>query len=263
MTAQVVTRTVWMLRAMLALQVGLAGMIVLSDFQRLAPGRFHNSSAPPASVPVQPGDQTRRYSPRSVPDDRPARPDFPRGPDTPARLRFTESVVDGAESVSLEGRIAPGDGDRFEDYLAGRASVPDEIVLHSPGGSVHDALQIGRVIRAGGWPVTIQDGAACFSACPYILAGGAQRRVSQGALIGVHQHYFGESTILPAFLAVESIQRGQAEVLVYLDEMGIDLRLMARAMQTAPDSIYILVEAELTDFGMATEMVDQVPPRRP
>lgn len=256
MTARVVTRTVWMLRAMLASQIALAGLIVLVDFQRLAPGLFQNSSAPPASVPVQPGDQTRRYSPRSVPDDRPARPDFPSGQDIPARLRFTESATDGAGTVLLEGSIAPGDGERFEEYLAGRRSAPEEIVLHSPGGSVRDALQIGRVIRAGDWPVTVQDGAACFSACPYILAGGADRRVSRGARVGVHQHYFGESTILPAFLAVESIQRGQGEVLDFLDEMGIDLRMMARAMQTSPDNIYILVEDELTDFALATEIID-------
>lgn len=256
MTARVVSRTVWMLRAMLVLQIGLAALIVLGDLQRLTPGFLQGTSAPPASVPVQPGDQIRRYSPRSVPDDRPVRPNFPSSQDIPARLRFTENIIDGAVTISLEGRIAPGDGDRFENYLAARASAPGQIVLHSPGGSVYDALQIGRVIRAGDWPVMVQDGAACFSACPYILAGGAQRRVNRGALIGVHQHYFDESTILPAFLAVESIQRGQAEVLDFLDEMSIDLRLMARAMQTPPDSIYILVEAELTDFGMATEMVD-------
>ena len=38
--------------------------------------------------------------------------------------------------------------------------------------------------------------------------------------------------------------------------MGIDLRLMAKAMQTPPNSIYILVEAELTDFALATRILD-------
>jgi hypothetical protein len=102
----------------------------------------------------------------------------------------------------------------------------------------------------------MQPDAACLSACPYILAGGVERTVSRSALVGVHQHYFGENTVLPAFLAVEDIQRGQAAVMAYLDEMGIDPLLSARAMQTPPQDIYILVEDELEGFALATAFVD-------
>ena len=89
-----------------------------------------------------------------------------------------------------------------------------------------------------------------------MLAAGTERQVSRKALVGVHQHYFGENTLLPAFVAVQSIQHGQGEVLDYLDAMGIDLRLSAKAMQTSPDNIYILLEEELTGFALATEMLD-------
>lgn len=71
-------------------------------------------------------------------------------------------------------------------------------------------------------------------------------------MVGVHQHYFGENTVLPAFLAVEDIQRGQGEVMGYLDEMGIDLRLMQPALATPPDAIYILVREELERYGLVT-----------
>jgi hypothetical protein len=252
-----VSRAGRVLQAMLVLQIALAGVIVFGDFQRLVPEMLRADPPPPAAVPVRPGDQTRRYSPRDLPQDRPASPGFPRSDTLPARLQFTEVRDAGGLTLLLEGEIAPGDATRFAQHLAqGDAVTPDRIALHSPGGSVADALDIGRTIRAAGWPVAMQDGAACFSACPYILAAGTERIVSRGALVGVHQHYFGENTLLPAFLAVESIQHGQAEVLDYLTEMGIDLRLAARAMQTPPQDIYILVEAELTDFALATQMVD-------
>lgn len=255
---RVVPRSGRVLQAMLVLQIGLAGLIVFGDFQRLAPGLWSGADrAPPAEVPVRPGDQTRRFTPRDLPQEQPAGPEFPRSDQVPARLGFTATKIGEVENaVLLEGSIAPGDAERFADYLASRAEAPALIALHSPGGSVGDALAIGRTIREAGWDTIMQPGAACFSACPYILAAGVERQVSRSALVGVHQHYFGENTLLPAFVAVESIQRGQGEVLDYLSAMGIDLRMMAKAMITPPDNIYILVEAELTDFAMATEVTD-------
>ncbi|TGD43644.1 hypothetical protein EEB11_09715 [Pseudotabrizicola sediminis] len=244
------------LQAMLAAQIALAGFILLGDFQRIAPGLWQGDPAPPAAVPVRPGDQTRRYAPRDLPREEPAGPGFPRSDTVPERLQFTATRSGDIETVLLEGAIEPGDSARFADYLDQRTAPPDRIALHSPGGSVTDALEIGRMIRDAGLPTQMQAGAACFSACPYILAAGTERQVSRRALVGVHQHYFGESTLLPAFVAVESIQHGQGEVLEYLATMGIDLRLSAKAMQTPPDNIYILLEEELTGFALATEMLD-------
>lgn len=242
---------------MLAVQVGLAGLIVFDDFQRIAPDLWSGPDAPPAGVPVRPGDQTRQFRPRDLPLEQPAGPEFPRSDQVPARLAFTSLRIGEVENALLvEGSIAPGDGERFADYLATLDEAPELVALHSPGGSVGDALAIGRTIREGGWNTVMQPGAACFSACPYILAAGVEREVSRRAMVGVHQHYFGENTLLPAFVAVESIQRGQGEVMDYLSEMGVDLRIMSKALATPPNSIYILVEDELTDFAMATEVVD-------
>lgn len=75
-------------------------------------------------------------------------------------------------------------------------------------------------------------------------------------MVGVHQHYFGQSTVLPAFLAVKDIQRGQAEVMAYLNGMGIDLMVMEKAMQTPPEDIYVLLPDELQGFNFATDLVD-------
>jgi hypothetical protein len=249
-------RSARVLQSLLVAQIVLAGLIVFGDLQRVVPELWQANPAPPAAVPVRPGDQTRRYKPRDLPRDQPAGPGFPRSDTVPQRLQFTDIPVDGQNALLLEGAIEPGDAARFADHLAQRDSPPDLVALHSPGGSVSDALDIGRMIRTAGLAVVMQEGAACFSACPYILAAGTERSVSRKAMVGVHQHYFGENTLLPAFMAVESIQHGQGEVLDYLDAMGIDLRLVARAMQTGPNSIYILVEDELTEFRLATEMVD-------
>jgi hypothetical protein len=93
---------------------------------------------------------------------------------------------------------------------------------------------------------------ACFSAFPYIVAGGVERIVSRSARVGVHQHYHGENVVLPAFLAVDQSQRGQGRLL----ETGVSPLLAAKAMQTPPDEIYVLLESELTGLALATAMDD-------
>ena len=62
-------------------------------------------------------------------------------------------------------------------------------------------------------------------------------------------------SILPAFLAVEGIQRGQAESLRFLDEMGIEAMILIHSLETPPEDMYLLVEEELTDYRLATAMI--------
>ncbi|MEI4485316.1 hypothetical protein V8J36_03880 [Frigidibacter sp. MR17.14] len=246
------------LKAMLGLQIALAGVIVAGDVMTAYPGLLPGGDPAPATeVPVRPGDQTRRFSPRLLPTDRPAGPGFPRRDAVPSRLSFERATIAGVpDTLLLTGAIEPGDAARFTRELEGWATPPAAVALHSPGGSVSDALEIGRAIRAAGLPTVMAAGASCFSACPYILAGGTERRVDRAARVGVHQHYFGENSLMPAFTAVSDVQAGQAEVMGYLHDMGIDPMVMSKALATPPDDIYILLPEELTDWRVATQLVE-------
>jgi hypothetical protein len=152
----------------------------------------------------------------------------------------------------LTGQIDAGDAARFTEWLDPEATFTT-IRLHSPGGSVQDALAIGRALREAGLATVMEAGDICLSACPYMLAGGVSRAVDDMAMVGVHQHYFGENTALPAFLAVSDIQAGQADVMAYLDEMGVDVRVMQHALSTPPESIYVLLPEELSGYRMVFE----------
>jgi hypothetical protein len=240
------------IRWILVLQLAIAVFLVTRDVAGSWQGLSFSPQAPLLDQPVRPGDQTRRYDPRHAPA-LPARPgtDVPAMREMPERLQF---ALDDTR-LSLTGEIAGGDADRFAAWLdaaelAAEAAVT--VALDSPGGSVADALEIGRRLRAAGFATEVAAGAVCLSACPYLLAAGIDRQVSPEGFVGVHQHYFGESTVLPAWMAVEDIQRGQAEVLEYLDEMGIDLRLMEHSLATPPDEIYILVADELEAYALVT-----------
>lgn len=233
------------LRWLLAGQVILAVLLIGIDLGPSLPGLVSPSSAPELDAPTRPGDQTRRYRPSD-----PARPGPGVDPNMPRRL-MTDVVTEAdITTMRLRGAIAPGDAARISEAL--RAAPPDRVAFDSPGGSVSDALDIGRTLRDLGTATVVEEGAVCLSACPYAFVGGPTRTVADGGRIGVHQHSFGESTVLPAFLATEDIQRGQAEVLAHLDAMGVDLRIMGPALATPPDEIYVLSPEELEDWQVVS-----------
>lgn len=232
------------MRWLLGGQIIVALFLILTDVGSMLPTLFTPpSNAPELMRPTQPGDQTRRYRPSN-----PSSPGTGIDPDMPSQLVLT---TDGLDAVTLRGAIAPGDAARINAEL-NRIS-PQRVTLDSPGGSVLDAVAIGRLLRILGVTTQIEDVGVCFSACPYVFVGGAERRVEDGGRLGVHQHSFGESTILPAFLATRDIQSGQAQILDHLDKMGIDLRLMGPAMATPANEIYILSDKELLDWNVISD----------
>lgn len=241
-----------LIRFILWLQIFLALVLFSADLSRVLPTLFSPSSAPDLTAPVAPGDQTRRFRPgdlirrEALPGTRP----LPVQDDMPSRLLFEATEWEEAPALILTGAIEPGDAERFADFMTGR-EAPQTVFLNSPGGSVVDALLIGRQIRDLGANTTMSAADICLSACPYLLAAGVERTVSIDAMVGVHQHFFGQNTALPAFLAVEDIQRGQGEVMAYLVEMEVDPRLMEPALLTPPDEIYILTSDELAEFKLA------------
>jgi hypothetical protein len=229
--------------SVLIFQLGLGGLLVWGDLQGSLRIPSFGPTAPSLTEPIRPGDQTRQYR-----EDRAPAPGRPM-PSTPLPDRLTLTVVEAGKRVLLEGAIAAGDGERIAKQISGLTTQPDGVILNSQGGSVSDALQLGRYLRREGLGTALRPGDICYSACPYLLAGGAVRDIPEDGSVGVHQHYFGTSTLLPAFVAVEDIQRNQGEVMGYLDEMGISPLVMRHALSTPPDEIYVLLPEELEAYG--------------
>ena len=232
----------------LGVQLVIGVLLVAGDMRE---GGFRlprfGPDAPRLSEPVRPGDQRRTFNPSR---DRPPTSPLRDAGNLPDRLVL--SPEDGA-TWRLEGGISAGDAARIIAQIDAADPAIATLVLQSPGGSVMDALELGRHLRKAGIATRMRDGEFCYSACPYLLAAGAAREIAQGASVGVHQHYFGENTLLPAFIAVSDIQRGQGEVMRYLDEMGIDPMVMQHALATPPDEIYVLLPEELVRYGFVAE----------
>lgn len=248
------------IRTALVGQVLLAVLLLASetDFDWL---RAWMAGTPSPTGPISPGDQVRRYEPRRATPDFVAPSadpavDFPEA--LPERLSFSMRSAAGDEpAVLLHGAIAPGDADRLQRYFEGLDASPSLVLLNSPGGAVNEALEIGRLLRERELDTSVLAGMSCLSSCPYVLAAGTERRiVSLGGAVGLHQHYFDTPGYLPVFLAVEDIQHGHGQTMEYLISMGVEPSLMLFSLNTPPDEIYVLVENELTDSNLATEIID-------
>jgi hypothetical protein len=124
---------------------------------------------------------------------------------------------DCPEWIAAQGRIEAGSVARFRRVLRqlGDRKVP--VLIDSSGGRVNEALEIGRLARAGGLDVVVSrtvftpcaradtacrrrekaakvrlgvpiaDLSLCASSCAFILAAGTRRLVGPAAFVGVHQ----------------------------------------------------------------------------
>lgn len=107
-----------------------------------------------------------------------------------------------------------------------------------------------------GLDTRIVPGTACHSSCPYVLAGGRRASHFSGWISRPPPTLIRHAKSMPVVLAVEGIQRGQGKTMRHLIEMGIDPGVMIHSLTTPPNDIYLLVESELIESRMATEVTN-------
>lgn len=139
---------------------------------------------------------------------------------------------DGRWLIYLDGPIDPGATSRIVNLVLQQKIARAVVYLNSPGGSLVTAMQVGRVIREHGFETRVgartQDVArpgpgTCYSACPFVLAGGVSRGLEPGSSIGVHR---AENRVrVPDESDFQSVV--EAQVVEYLAGMGISAELAA------------------------------------
>lgn len=165
-------------------------------------------------------------------------------------------------TLSLTGTIDPGSAIRFADEIAARGEYVSTVLLDSPGGSVDDALAIGRLILEKGISTSVPDGRLCASSCPLIFASGSERIAGKGAAIGVHQIYAAALTSTPvdalsvAGVAMADAQAVTAEITRHLTEAGVEPALWLHALETPPDRLYYFSSEEMERLKLVTKWME-------
>src|SRR3954470_3840719 len=192
---------------------------------------------PSILAPWLPGGD-KRHTPLPQPDGAMAKP-------------MTLQLVGGGRLLAT-GTITPGISEAFAAEVGKRGDYIKTVVLNSPGGSVTDALAMGRLIREGKFATEVEAGKYCASSCPLVFAGGVERRAGDKAAIGVHQVAAISSASAAPRDEMDVAQRISARCQRYLGDMGLSLQVWVHAMETPHDKLFVFKPDELKSLNIVT-----------
>lgn len=150
-------------------------------------------------------------------------------------------------AVKVSEDIAPGD---YEALLKGLRQNPGKfakkiVVLDSIGGSVQEAIRMGRLLRETGFDALVPSNSVCQGTCVYLLAAGRDKSVR--GYVGLHRPYYpgGDSAL--------SAQAGSAARYSpsgYLREMNIPASLADDMSRIEPSRMRVLTPQELARYRL-------------
>jgi hypothetical protein len=198
--------------------------------------------APSILTPLLPGGD-KRLLPLRQPDGRLAQ-------------SMTFELIGGGKLLAT-GTITPGTSKALASEIERRGDYIKTVVLDSPGGSVADALAMGRLIREHKFATEVEAGKYCASSCPLVLAGGIERRAGERAVIGVHQvaaMAIKAAGNRPPRDEMSVAQNISARCQRYLGDMGVNLQVWVHAMETPHDKLFVFKPDELKSLALVTEL---------
>ena len=165
---------------------------------------------------------------------------------------MTFELVGGGKLMAT-GTITPGISEAFAAEVGRRGDYIKTVVLNSPGGSVADALTMGRLIRERKFATEVEAGKHCASSCPLVFAGGVERRAADKAMIGVHQvAAISSAASGPLRDEMSVAQNISARCQRYLGDMGVNLQVWVHAMETPHEKLFVFKPDELKLLNMVT-----------
>lgn len=151
----------------------------------------------------------------------------------------------------------------YDDYDL-RPLYNIRVFLNSKGGSVDEALEIGKMIRKYQLQTSVAQGDECLSSCFILLMSGITRSISSNYVqdfgsaskydvskeyvpIGVHRMYY-ETKAFSEISAEEAnviYRKKQNEIESYLRNVGTPDYLINKMKNTSSDDMYILTRSEI------------------
>jgi hypothetical protein len=143
--------------------------------------------------------------------------------------------------------IVAGD---YEALLKGITGNPGTyakkiVMLDSIGGSVAEAIRMGRLLRETGFDAMVPSTGVCQGSCVYLLAAGHGKSVR--GYVGIHRpYYLGSDSVHSA----SNAGAAKANQVAYFKEMQIPLELLEAINSTAPQRMRVLSPPELARYGL-------------
>lgn len=173
----------------------------------------------------------------------------------------------GCGWVMAQGKIVSDTPGQFKKFAKELGYAVSYIKIHSEGGDLSAALELGRMFReqkstleigrtepmkdADPWH-TSTDG-RCLSACAYAFLGGYYRDVPEDSELGFHQFFDADILSNIAERAFTGAERLQDQYVVgviinYLIEMGVSTELYPLVASTSPGDMQRITKAKAVEL---------------
>ncbi|WP_322517609.1 hypothetical protein SR870_08870 [Rhodopseudomonas palustris] len=203
----------------------------------------------------------------------------------PMRFEWVACEPNCTGWISAVGIVTADTPKDFDNFARSRPLDGAALVLDSSGGSVNDAIALGRRWRKMGLMTTVGSSvrtqtpsgtragivpeAYCESMCVFLLLAGKTRYVPEGARVRVHQIWMGdraEDARAASYTAqdVTIIERDIGRLAKYTFEMGGTGDLLALALSVPPwEDLHQLSPQELRDANLVTAqaLAELLPPK--
>ncbi|PTS86645.1 hypothetical protein DBR00_00880 [Pseudomonas sp. HMWF032] len=142
--------------------------------------------------------------------------------------------------------IVPGD---YEALLKGIKANPGKfarkvVMLDSIGGSVSEAMRMGRLLRETGFDSLVPSTGMCQGSCVYLLAAGRNKTVR--GHVGIHRPYYSGSDSVHS----ASGNLSRASQVAYFRDMQVSLELLDAINRTEPPRMRVLSPSELARYRL-------------
>jgi len=174
------------------------------------------------------------------------------------------------QAIFIEGAVQEGDGQKFQQFLAGLDSVTEQttiwIALNSEGGSVRETLNIARQIRSRGFITHVPAESRCISACLFLYAAGLVRVPGLTAAnspfkpnIGIHRAFLSREFLARLSLSqAQDLTRAMYQSLERaFREFDIPPAIYQNALMTSSSQVRWLTEAETRSLGTYPAWFDE------
>ncbi|MET1077583.1 MAG: hypothetical protein ABWY06_06130 [Pseudomonas sp.] len=150
-------------------------------------------------------------------------------------------------AVNLSDDIAPGDYDALIKGITGNPGpyAKKMMLLNSIGGSVPEAIRMGRLLREEGFDAVVPADAVCQGTCVYLLAAGRGKTV-RGA-VAIHRPYFTHGDSVWANLAGKGVAYSPS---AYFKEMNIPANLATDLQAIEPTRMRVLSAQDLARYRL-------------
>ncbi len=172
--------------------------------------------------------------------------------------------------IGAVGIVTADTSNEFDEFARGRELFGTTVVLDSGGGSVNDAIALGRRWRNLGMlttvgtsndanePTGVEPQSYCESICVFLLLSGRVRSVPHGAHVRVHQIWMGDRAddAKPATYSADDmriVERDIGRLAKYTFDMGGGGDLLSLALSVPPwEELHELSPAELRQTNLVT-----------